>query len=167
MTAEFLPNKVNVRFNYNYNDLSPTIKQVGYNENLDKYFDEIKNEDIKYDFFGWYEDFNLTSKHEKEIDAYYEKDGNVLDLYAKVKQYKDIKVNLGDGNGPIDAKVYASYTYSSTKEEGMVNIVPQAPEGKTFIGWCDNEDGLGRLDTSVYDLFTLMKSGKTYYPVYA
>ena len=168
VTAVFKPNKVNVRFNYNYNGLSPTVKQVGYNENLDGYFEEVKQEDLKYDFFGWYKDSNLTIKHNNEIDAYYEQDGNILDLYAKVKQYKDIKVNLGDGKGFIDAKVYSPYISSTNGyEESVVNIVPQAPTGKYFIGWSENEDGSKRLDTSKYDLFTLMESGKKYYAVYA
>ncbi len=168
VTAVFKPNNVNVRFNYNYLNVAPQVKKVGYSENLDDYFSEVKQEGVKLDFFGWYKEPYFETEFNEEISEFYEQDGNVLDLYAKVKEYKDIKVDLGDGNGVIDAKVYAPHTYSNgNSEESFVSATPQAPSGKYFIGWSENEDGSQRLDTGVNSLYSLMESGKTYYAVYA
>ena len=164
VTAKFAPNKVNVRFNYGVDGTTPTVKKVGYNENLDGYFEEIKKEEDKFDFFGWYKTSQFIEKHDGEITEFYEQDGNVLDLYAKVKQYKDIQVDIG--NGLVSAKVYAPFTLGEKIEESVVSVEPQAPLGKYFVGWSTDPNSNKILNTNYSSLYSLMESGKNYYAVY-
>lgn len=166
VTAKFAPNKVNVRFNYGVDGTTPTLKKVGYSENLDGYFEEIKKEDDKFDFFGWYKTSQFTEKQEGEIIEFYEQDGNVLDLYAKFKYYKDIQVDIGNGEGLVNAKVYAPFTLGKEIEESVVNVEPQPPLGKDFVGWSEESNSSKILNTNYNSLYSIMESGKKYYAVY-
>lgn len=146
---KLLADKVKVELNFLYSDEngnqipSKTI-QVGYDEDLAKYFSEgVTAKNVE--FMGWYLDVSLTQVAPKEISKQYE--NTPLQLYAKHKEFKSIKVNLQNGNPAVDARIYSDGTLSIDVENG------------NFYGLSNTTD-MKRLP------YSAIVDGETYYATY-
>ena len=110
----WVADKVKVELNFLYvdgndNQILPKEITVGYDEDLTKYFtEEVTAQNVE--FMGWYLDSTLTTPAPKEISKDYET--TPLQLYAKHKEFKSIKIDLQNGNPPVDARVYSDNTIS-------------------------------------------------------
>lgn len=150
--ADWESEKVKVEFNFNYSDgndnvIEPKEIEVGYDEDLYKYFGEyVKDQNIE--FLGWYLDENLTIVAPQEISDEYK--NTPLALYAKHLEFKDIKIDLQDGKSAISARIY---------KDGTLSIILDK-EDSEFLGLSSSPNAT-KLD---YDKII---SGKTYYAIYS
>ncbi len=150
--ANWESEKVKVEFNFNYSDgndnvIEPKVIEVGYDENLSKYFSEyVKDQSVE--FFGWYIDENLTILAPQEIGDEYK--NTPLSLYAKHLEFKAIQIDLQDGKSPLKVRIYEDGTLSVNLDK----------EDKKFLGLSASQN-LVKLE------YEKIISGKTYYAIYS
>ncbi|MBO5851135.1 MAG: hypothetical protein J6R29_02245 [Clostridia bacterium] len=154
----WVADKVRVEFNYCYGDgldtqIYPRELAVGYDEDLTKYFTDVVTDENR-EFFGWYLDEAYEIKAPKEIGKEYET--VALKLYAKHLTFKEIKIDLLDGKGPISARVYE---FKNGEQPTLSINIPQVA-GKIFRGLSNVPQDNGAL------YYAGIEAGKTYYLSY-
>ncbi len=140
---KWVPDNVNVIFNYG--DLAnPREQAVPFNSELNEYFN-IDQTNVE--FFGWYLDEDLQQLKPSELPDTNE----VVELYASYKRFKSIKIDLRDGNGEQDARVYEDETISL-----------QTPQDKILLGFSASKFSSARIN----NFHQNAEEGNTYYAVY-
>ncbi|MBR5439460.1 MAG: hypothetical protein IKV61_04510 [Clostridia bacterium] len=161
--ANWVSDTVQVKLHFKYKDgndideIEQTLT-VGYDEDLTKYFEEYVDAP-KRQFFGWYLDEAFEASAPREISASHA--NTPLVLYAKHLEFKEIYIDLQDGNGPRLARAYEdNETFLIQDSKGAYTIQIPEKSGKLFYGLSLNPQEEER--TLYVDI---IESG-TYYPTY-
>ncbi len=147
--AVFESVKVNVKFHYDFESKPAEVKKVYYDENLSGYFKQRSSSETEegVEFIGWYLDEARTQKFNGEFDSLYQTE--TLNLYAKWKYYKTVKIDFKKNIGVKTCKVYEDNTLSLSLPTDIYGV-------------SESMETISRIN----DYYSTMEEGKTYYVVY-